>query len=208
MRLFKRSGTAPAGVVASRDMDAERDRLAALKRRTYAVALALILTVLAIAWLIHGPDDGYRYVTAPVFVALLGGVLLAVASGRVAMRRIEPLMLLVLLAMPLSRQLWLFHVAGPPDEEWLRFLGNSYWATSALIVAVEHDNAAVTVDSDQGTIPRNCAATRPGSTISGSASRTRPTQADTACQSGNVERRLHSCLWSMSGIGWISARLG
>jgi diguanylate cyclase (GGDEF)-like protein len=50
--------------------------------------------------------------------------------------RAETLLLVTICAMPLPRQIWLYYMAGLADEQWLRLLGNAYWATSAVLVAV------------------------------------------------------------------------
>ena len=106
------------------------------KRRVYITGLLLVSAVLLCAWLFRTPSDIYREVTAPVFILMLPALAIIIWRDWMPLVRMETLMLVTVSAMPLSRQLWLYHFAGAAGEEWLRLLGNTYWATSAVLVLI------------------------------------------------------------------------
>ena len=115
-------------------VDLETKRLGRVRRRVYIVAMLLVVGVLACAWLVRTPEDTYRAISAPFFMFVLVGLVVVLWRARVPLARVELLMLVLVSAMPLSRQVWLFHVAGAAGEQWLRLLGNNYWATSGVLV--------------------------------------------------------------------------
>lgn len=117
-------------------MDGEIQRFERRRRRVYSVALVLIIGVVAVGWFVHSPDDTYRLWSAPIMMVVLAVLAALLWRRRIALARLEPFLLIALASQPLSRQVWLFHFAGPPDEQWLRMLGNNYWAVSALLVFV------------------------------------------------------------------------
>lgn len=117
-------------------MDGEIQHFERRRRRVYSVALVLVIGVVAVGWLVHSPDDTYRRWTAPIMMVVLAVFAALLWRRRIALARLEPFLLIALASQPLSRQVWLFHFAGPPDEQWLRMLGNNYWAVSALLVFV------------------------------------------------------------------------
>lgn len=114
--------------------DRELARLAQGRRQVYITGMLLVVGVLVCAWIVRSPTDTYRAFSAPIFVLVVLALVVSLWRERMALARVEMLMLLVLSAMPLSRQVWLFYLAGPASEEWLRLLGNNYWATSGVLV--------------------------------------------------------------------------
>jgi len=112
----------------------ELDRLARERRRIYMAGMLLVAGVLACAWVYRSPTDAYRAISAPVYVLVLMALVIGLWSRRLPLARVETLMLVALSVMPITRQLWLFYPGVSASEEWLRLLGNSYWATSGLLV--------------------------------------------------------------------------
>lgn len=106
------------------------------RRRVYIVTLLLVMAVVLVGWLVRVPDDYYRVWSTPINTVVLTVLVVLLWHGRIPLVRIERAMFLLLAAMPLARQVWLFHFAEPIDEQWLRLLGNNYWATSGVIVIV------------------------------------------------------------------------
>jgi len=117
-------------------VDAELRRLAHGRRRAYIAALLLVIGVLVCAWVVRGPSDTYRDVSAPVFAVVLAVLVTVLWRGRVPLPTVERVLLFVLAAMPVTRQIWLYHMAGPVTENWLRLVGNNYWATSGVLVMI------------------------------------------------------------------------
>lgn len=114
----------------------ELQELARARRHVYIWGLLLVVGVLVCAWVVRSPNDTYRAVSAPIFVLLLLALVTMLWRSRVPLPRLELLILFVLAAMPLTRQLWLFDLDGQTNEQWLRMVGNDYWATSAVLVLV------------------------------------------------------------------------
>jgi diguanylate cyclase (GGDEF)-like protein len=112
----------------------ELDRLARERRRIYMAGMLLVAGVLVCAWIYGSPADAHRAISAPVYVLILMALVAALWGGLLPLARVEALMLVVLSAMPITRQVWLFYPGVSASEEWLRLLGNSYWATSGLLV--------------------------------------------------------------------------
>lgn len=104
-----------------------------IKRRVYMTCMFIISAVLVCAWLFKAPGDTYRAISVPLFVLVVMGLAIVIWRESMPLAQVESLILMAVAAMPLSRQIWLYSVAGM-DEQWLRLLGNNYWATSAVIV--------------------------------------------------------------------------
>lgn len=106
------------------------------KRRVYLVGVLLACAVLICAWVFRAPWDAERAISTPLFILMLLGIAVVIWRERMPLARVEILVLVTICAMPLSRQIWLYSVVGSPQSQWLRLLGNTYWATSAVLVAV------------------------------------------------------------------------
>lgn len=106
------------------------------KRRVYMAATLLTSGALFCAWMFRAPWDINRAISMPFFIVVLLGLALVIWRKWMTLGRAETLLLVAICAMPLPRQIWLYYMAGLADEQWLRLLGNAYWATSAVLVAV------------------------------------------------------------------------
>lgn len=106
------------------------------KRRVYIAGILLACAALFCAWVFRAPWDINRAVSMPVFILVLLALAIVIWQEWMPLRHVETLLLVAVCAMPLPRQIWLFHMTGLADEQWLRLLGNTYWATSAVVVAV------------------------------------------------------------------------
>jgi len=113
--------------------DLEAISNARAKRRIYIACLLLMSIVLFCAWIFRPAWDIYRWITAPVFLLVLMGLVVVLWRESMTLVRVETLMLATVAAMPLSRQIWLYYQGGT-GEQWFRMLGNNYWATSAVLV--------------------------------------------------------------------------
>lgn len=113
------------------DLEVTRNERA--RRRIYITCLFLISIVLFSAWVCRPYWDTYRLISAPVFLLLVLGLVVLIWRESIPLERSETLMLMTLAAIPLSRQIWLYHL-GRTGEQWFRMLGNNYWATSVVLV--------------------------------------------------------------------------
>lgn len=116
--------------------DHELDRLTRKKRKVYITVMILAVGALVCAWIFRSSTDPHRTISVPIYIFALLTLVAALWRERVPLARVETLMLVILSAMPLSRQAWLFFLGAPANEEWLRLLGNTYWATSGVLVIV------------------------------------------------------------------------
>lgn len=106
------------------------------KRRVYIAGALLACAALLCAWVFRAPWDVDRAISAPFFILALLGIAVVIWRERMPLAHAEMLLLVTVCAMPLSRQIWLYCLTGPAKEQWLRLLDNTYWATSAVLVAV------------------------------------------------------------------------
>lgn len=106
------------------------------KRRVYVAGALLACVVLFCAWVFRAPWDMDRAIGAPFFILVLLGLAVVIWRERMPLARAETLLLVAICAMPLSRQIWLYCLSASGEQQWLRLLGNTYWATSAVLVAV------------------------------------------------------------------------
>jgi len=106
------------------------------RRRAYIAVTLLVSAVLFCAWLFRAPSDIHRAASTPFFILVLVSLAVILWRERMPLIRVETLLLVTVCAMPLSRQIWLYCLAGPAGEQWLRLLGNTYWATSGVLVMV------------------------------------------------------------------------
>lgn len=118
------------------DLGSTMARYEKSKRQVYIAGSLLLCIVLFCAWVFRAPWDEERLISAPLFIVILLALVGVTWRNRMRLIRIETLLLLTVSAMPLCRQVWLYYLAGSPEQEWLRLLGNTYWATSAVLVAV------------------------------------------------------------------------
>ncbi len=110
---------------------AQNDRA---KRRAYITVLLLVSAALLCAWQFRTPWDIYRTIGGPVFILVLLSLAVVIWREWLPLGRVETLLLVMVSALPLSRQIWVYLSAGVPTEQWLRLLGNAYWATSGVLV--------------------------------------------------------------------------
>ncbi len=121
---------------ASSHTDSLLTRYERAKRRVYISGILLACAALFCAWVFRAPWDVNRAISMPVFILVLLGLALVIWREWMTLRHVETLLLVAVCAMTLPRQIWLFYMTGLADEQWLRLLGNTYWATSAVLVAV------------------------------------------------------------------------
>jgi len=115
-------------------LEVQLQRYERARRRVYIAVALLVSAALVCAWLVRAPWDIHRTISTPIFIVLLLGIAGAIWRGRMPLARVETLLLVTVCAMPLSRQIWLYFLADPSGQQWLRLLGNTYWATSGVLV--------------------------------------------------------------------------
>lgn len=106
------------------------------KRRVYMAGVLLVCAVLFCGWVFRAPWDIERTICAPFFILVLLALAVVLWRQRMPLAQVETLLLVTICAMPLFRQIWLYCLVGSAEQLWLRLLGNTYWATSAVLVAV------------------------------------------------------------------------
>ncbi len=110
------------------------DSLPERKRHIYMLCLLFAVLIFHLSWISRGARDAFVEILYPVFALIAILFLILLWLKIFSLRKMEPVLLVVLSAMILGRLAWLFHTPGPLDERLLLLAGGHYWSVGALVV--------------------------------------------------------------------------